>query len=110
MGTDRDLRLETLIAAIGFEQEGRKFFLDAAERTSDYFGRTVFRSLADEELAHIERIEAIERSLSDHGQWPPAESRAARTTRGIFAEARMQFPKAEAALKKAFVDRPNNST
>ena len=87
--TRADSRRERiLLDAIQFETDGRAFFLEAAAKTSDFFGKIIFTSLADEELDHIERIHAINRSLRDHGTWPPDEGRDERGDRNVFEEAR----------------------
>jgi rubrerythrin len=90
--TEGDSRGESaLLDAIQFETDGRAFFLEAAAKTSDFFGKIIFTSLADEERDHIERIHAINRSLRDHGTWPPHEGRAEQGCRNIFEEARARL-------------------
>lgn len=87
--TKADSRRERiLLDAIQFETDGRAFFLEAAAKTSDFFGKIIFTSLADEERDHIERIHAIHRSLRDHGTWPPDEGRAEQGDGNVFEEAR----------------------
>jgi rubrerythrin len=88
MAIGQDRREKALLAAIQFETDGRAFFLEAATKTSDFFGRIIFTSLADEERDHIERIHAIDRSLRDHGTWPPRQDRAGGKEGNIFEEAR----------------------
>jgi len=46
-------------AAIQLERDGRKFYLDAAAKTSNALARKMFESLADDELRHIEWIEQL---------------------------------------------------
>ena len=82
---------EALRDAIQFETDGREFFLEAARKTVDYFGRIIFNSLADEELGHIERIRAIDRSLRDTGQWPRSNTPTPEEGKNVFQEALMQM-------------------
>jgi len=81
-------RDRALLDAIQFENDGRAFFLEAAAKTSDFFGKIIFTSLADEERDHIERIHAIHRSLRDHGTWPSHENGVEQGGRNIFEHAR----------------------
>ncbi len=66
--------LETLEAALKFEEDEKAFFLTAAEKTKAMFGKSTFLSLADAEPDHIERIKAIYESLSKTGEWPDTPS------------------------------------
>jgi rubrerythrin len=63
-----------LEAAIKFEEDGRAFFLAAHKKTEEKFGKSIFLSLADAELDHIQRIRTICDSLSKTGEWPDAPS------------------------------------
>ncbi len=49
---------EVVQAAVRLEEDGRKFYLDAAAKTADAQTRRIFESLADDELLHIEWIKA----------------------------------------------------
>ncbi len=93
MGSEKDRQAKALLDALKFETDGRAFFLEAAKKTSDYFGRIIFSSLADEERDHIERIKAIDRSLRDTQQWPTSEDHAEEGEKSIFETARMQMDK-----------------
>lgn len=56
---------KVLEEAIRFETEGRNFFLEAAEKATTYFSRTIFRVLAEQELNHIEKVkEAYRRTMA----------------------------------------------
>jgi rubrerythrin len=48
--------LETLEAALKFEEDERVFFLAVSEKTKEMFGKSTFLSLADAEPDHIERM------------------------------------------------------
>lgn len=91
MISDGDSRRNALRDAIRLETDGRDFFLKASEKTSDYFGRIIFRSLAEEECRHIERINAIDRSLGEKGEWPFPEGGAEERGENIFEKARKQM-------------------
>ena len=82
-------QFETLKGAVKFEEDGRTFFLEATAITEEKFGKSIFRSLADAELDHIERIKEIHGSLSKTGVWPDAPPlfSARRPTKTIFEEA-----------------------
>ena len=73
--------LEPLSLALKLEEEGRRFFLEAAERFESPLARQTFRYLADEEKRHIARIKEYYRSIESSGRTslpalkgsPPAE-------------------------------------
>lgn len=52
-------REEVLGAAIQLERDGRKFYLEAADKASSDLARKMFESLAEDELHHIEWIEEV---------------------------------------------------
>lgn len=52
-------REEVLGTAIQLERGGRKFYLEAAGKTSSDIARRMFESLAEDELRHIEWIENV---------------------------------------------------
>jgi len=84
---------EALQAAIKFEEDGRVFFLAANQKTEEKFGKSIFLSLADAELDHIQRIKAIYDSLSKMGEWPdtPSLFTPKRPIKNIFEEAKEQI-------------------
>ena len=85
--------LDALEAAIKFEEDGRKFFLDASEKTKQKYGKLMFRSIADAELEHIEEIREVYDSLTKTDDWPdrPALFTAKAALKNIFEEAREQL-------------------
>jgi len=93
MTNEKDRRKEAFLGAIQFETDGRAFFLEAATRTSDFFGKIIFTSLADEERDHIERIHAIERSLRDYEAWPPSQGEAQGKEENVFEDALQRLDK-----------------
>lgn len=86
-----ETRRKALRDAMQFEMDGRAFFVEAAGKTSDYFGRIIFNSLADDELEHIEKIRAIDRSLMKGETWPPSGDHVTKERRNIFETARTQL-------------------
>jgi len=63
-------RLAALTRAIELEVEGRRFYLDAAGRSQNEFGKSVFNFLAAQELKHQEKIKDIYNRVEKDGQWP----------------------------------------
>lgn len=69
MSEDRKLAtmLEPLRIALRLEEEGKKFFADAAARVSSKSARQTFEFLAAEEDKHIMRIQDLYRMVEDSG-------------------------------------------
>jgi rubrerythrin len=87
----KDSMRDVLFEALEFETNGRAFFLEAAKKTSDYFGKIIFNSLAEEELDHIEKIKSIAQSLKENEKWPPSEDHGAEDMKNIFETARVRM-------------------
>jgi rubrerythrin len=64
---DRAKALKALSQALRLEQEGRAFYLQAAERTADAQGRAMFLSLADDERQHAEMIQVQLHGIEGEG-------------------------------------------
>lgn len=79
---------EGLRLAIKFEQEGREFFLQAAERTQHPLGQRLFQSLANDELVHLRRVTEIFEALQNRQEWPQTQGHEAKTFHTIFEEAK----------------------
>jgi len=58
---------EAIKAAIDLERNGRKFYLDAEQKTEHDSGKKMFRMLADEEALHLA---TFERMLDASGSFP----------------------------------------
>ena len=67
--TDRDKALTALSQALRLEQEGRSFYLQAAERTADAQGRAMFLSLADDERQHAEMVQRQLHAIEGDGAY-----------------------------------------
>jgi rubrerythrin len=62
--------LEPLKVALALEEEGRKFFAEAAARVRNAHARQTLEFLAGEETKHIERIKEFYRSIESGTQAP----------------------------------------
>lgn len=88
--------LEILKKALKLEQDGRAFYLQAAERTTDPKGKAMFASLADDERIHAGMIERQIAALTEGQAWVPLDL----VTTGVDLDTPL-FPKGQAGLEKA---------
>jgi rubrerythrin len=58
--------------AIEFEKKGREFYLHKASEASELLGQKLFTALAEDEIAHAERIEQLKHHLLGEGVMPQA--------------------------------------
>lgn len=63
-------RIKALEIAMNNEAKEREFYLRHSERTSHPLGKRMFRTLAEEEQEHMERIKLLHRRLEQQGRWP----------------------------------------
>jgi len=68
MATD-GTALKALSQALKLEQQGREFYMRAAEETLDAKGQALFRSLADDEKMHAEIIQRQIHSIEGGGAY-----------------------------------------
>jgi len=68
----RERLLEPLKMALKLEQEGRRYFKEAADSAESLQARQTFEFLAAEENKHIERINEFYQSIKDTGGTEPA--------------------------------------
>ena len=61
--------LEVLRRAMEMEQEGREFYLKAAQTTQDEKGQETFRMLAGDEKNHFDLIQRQYNALGEHKGW-----------------------------------------
>lgn len=61
--------LQVLRQAMRLEQDGYKFYTEAAERTTDERGREMFLSLADDEKLHLRIVRDQHEILSAGKEW-----------------------------------------
>ena len=72
-----------LVAAIRVEQQGRQFYLKVAERTADEKGQAMFRSLASDELEHLDILVKEYQALTNNEPWLTVEQ--AKETEPMFS-------------------------
>lgn len=61
--------LKALEQAMQLERDGRAFYLQAAERTSDRRGREMYLSLADDEKLHLQLLERQYHAVKANQGW-----------------------------------------
>jgi len=71
--------LIALKQAIANEQDGRRFYQEAARKTTDKNGKKMFSFLVEEEEQHFNALVAEYEAISGGGMWIPLDS-ARRTT------------------------------
>ncbi len=69
MTEDIKAALAILEQAMDLEQEGRQFYLKAAQTTQDKKGQEMFTTLADEEKKHYNLIKRQHTALARDGNW-----------------------------------------
>lgn len=80
MPEDVKVTLQVLQQAMKIEQDGRQFYLAAAERTQSPAGQTLFRQLAKDEEEHYRLLKGQFDALSEGQPWvdyPQAAKRVA---------------------------------
>jgi len=66
---ENTVALQALLQAIRLEQDGYRFYTEAAERTMDPHGREMFLSLADDEKLHLRIVRDQYQALSVGKGW-----------------------------------------
>ena len=97
MSTEVSTSLKALARALGLEQRGRSFYLEAADRTADPRGAETFRSLADDEVLHADYIQRQIDALERGEGWQLPEGFGG----GDAALGAPLFPKGKVDLEKA---------
>lgn len=89
---------EVLDAAIEFELQGRKILDDAGVKAQDPLSKATFQFLADQELKHIETIQAFAQALAESGGFNPSliptpmtRLQAREGISGLFSQFKSQF-------------------
>ena len=59
-----DINKKVLSTAIKFEEDGRKLYLACVKKTIHPWGKSLFQSLADDELKHIARLKETFKKLT----------------------------------------------
>lgn len=65
--------LKAIETAIKIEEEGIKFYSEAAEKVEDQAARKMLRNLARDEQNHLYLFQSIRQSLLEEGRWPAPE-------------------------------------
>ncbi len=65
----KNAALEALTQALRLEEEGRAFYLQAAQDTVDEKGKAMFESLADDEIKHAKMIQRQLRAIEGGGSY-----------------------------------------
>ena len=97
MNTEANTALTALNQAIELEIEGQRFYLKAAERTSNPKGAEMFRSLAGDEVIHERILRRQLEALGEGKGWILPEG-IAEVTSDLTAPL---FPEGEEAFQKA---------
>lgn len=105
MNTETNTALTALNQAIELEIEGQRFYLEAAERTSNPRGAEMFRSLADDEVIHERILRRQLEALGEGKGWMPVLSMVEGLPEGV-AEVTSDltaplFPEGEEVFQKA---------
>jgi len=89
---------EIIKAALDFEADGYKIFVDAGEKAVDPLSKATFKFLRDQEVKHIERIEAFAAAMDGKGSFdlaslgePMSIVNAKKEIGGIFAQFKDKF-------------------
>ena len=69
MAEETNLPVELLRRAMGIEQEGRNFYLKAAQATQDKKGQEIFQTLAGDEENHYNLLKSQYDALRENGGW-----------------------------------------
>jgi rubrerythrin len=69
MMQENSVALEALCQAARLEEDGHKFYTEAAQRTIDPRGREMFLSLADDEKMHLRLVEDQYEAVINQREW-----------------------------------------
>jgi len=67
--TEENEPMEAIKKAIQMEKDGRAFYQKAAAQTSSEMGRTIFESLANDELIHLDAFQKIFEKRVGKEEW-----------------------------------------
>jgi len=81
--------IEVLQLAVRMEVEGKEFYLQASQKSSNRLAKDLFQHLANEEEIHREKFEGIYDALKKGKNWPDVEppSEKGKRLKSLFAEA-----------------------
>jgi rubrerythrin len=89
MKTEQDKTTEALQTAIQMETDGKEYYLQASQESSNELGKKLLQSLADEEDIHREKFAEIYNTIRDKKAWPALDFQPDRgkRLRTVFAQA-----------------------
>ena len=89
MENEQSRTIEALQLATRMEVEGKEFYQQASQKSSNKLAKELFQNLASEEDIHRKKFEEIYEALKKGQNWPDVEppSDKARKLKSIFAEA-----------------------
>jgi rubrerythrin len=76
MDKEHSRMLKAIETAMQMEKDGKQFYLEAAEVSSNDVGKSLFRKLASEEDIHLSNFVAIYDSIRADQGWPAIEFKA----------------------------------
>ncbi|MCK5256118.1 MAG: ferritin family protein [Deltaproteobacteria bacterium] len=98
-----DVNKDVLSSAIKFEEDGRNLYLECVKKTEHPWGKSLFQSLADDELKHIERLKETFETLQVSQKYTegPLPLAAQKQWKNIFEKAK---GKIDTAVKASTAD------
>ncbi len=105
MTEEIDTALAILKRAMQIEQEGREFYLKAAQTTQDEKGQETFRALANDEQNHLRLIQKQYNALTSQGKWvssPEIKPMRIDLDKPLFPEGKEALDKAVTAKSSGF--------
>lgn len=89
MGNEQAKTIEALQLAIQMEVEGKEFYQQASQKSSNKLAKELFQNLANEEDIHRKKFEEVYEAVRKGQDWPDVEppSEKAKSLKSIFAEA-----------------------
>jgi len=73
MKTEQEKTLEGLKVAIQMEIDGKEYYRQASQESSDELGKKLLASLADEEDIHRQKFEEIYNAIRNNKDWPATD-------------------------------------
>jgi len=73
MVNEQDKTAAALQNAIQMEKDGKKFYLNASQESSNELGKALLKSLADEEDIHRQKFEEIYEAIRSQKAWPKTD-------------------------------------
>lgn len=88
MTTEQETTLEALKTAIQMEIDGKQYYLEASQQSSNELGKKLLTSLAGEEDIHRRKFEEIYNTIRNLKEWPKInfEPDGGQRIRTIFAQ------------------------